>query len=219
MLFISGTKESEAVLAQAFKHMRRATSSELTRMKQNEQFTQVDWKMLGEYLPKKLLETTVDDQNINSHHKLSISSDQSSQLSRVWTDRKKSVVNNEIICSTENDVIVPLHNTSDHHRQKIRKELFIRCLTAMSIDYERQWYLGMIRRRTLDILIKSVEQAKREYSLKLHWELLVEQLRLPFFLLNLLRFNYFDLINQWINNLLFNHIFQTIELVLSKYFE
>jgi hypothetical protein len=184
ILIILGTKESQIVLSQALEYMRRHTSSQLLSMKQDENFSEVDWKMLVEYLPKKLLEEFDEERNP--------------------------------VVSTENDAIVSLNDTGDKCRQNIRNELVIRFLTAMSIDYEKQWYLGMIRRRTLDILIKSVEQAKRKCSLQLHWQLLVKNFRLSFLLLNLIRFNYFDFINKWTNNLLFNHIFLTIELTLGE---
>jgi hypothetical protein len=184
ILIILGTKESQIVLSQALEYMRRHTSSQLLSMKQDENFSEVDWKMLVEYLPKKLLEEFDEERNP--------------------------------VVSTENDAIVSLNDTGDKCRQNIRNELVIRFLTAMSIDYEKQWYLGMIRRRTLDILIKSVEQAKQKCSFQLHWQLLVKHFRLSFFLFNLLRFDYFDFINKLTNNLLFNHIFLTIELTLGK---
>ena len=116
-------------------------------------------------------------------------------------------------------LILPiLHIPNAHHQfnENIRKELIIRLLTAMSIDYEKQWYLGMVRRKTLNILIKSVEQAKQKSSLELHWKLIEEHFRLSIFLRLLMKFDSFSLINQWTNRLLFNHIFRTIELTLSK---
>jgi hypothetical protein len=213
ILIISGTKESQIILSQALEHMRRHTSVQLLRMKRDENFAEVDWKMLGEYLPEKLLEELDEEQNTTIHQQLATPFEQSPQYSSMNTDQQFS--NNPVV-STENDAIISLKYTSDEHRQNIRNELVIRFLTAMSIDYEKQWYLGMIRRRTLDILIKSVEQAKRKCSLQLHWQLLVKNFRLSFLLLNLIRFNYFDFINKWTNNLLFNHIFLTIELTLGE---
>ena len=180
--------------------MRRHTSSQLLAMKEDEKFAEVDWKILSDYLPEKLLEELDKEQNTTVHQQLVTSSNYSSQPS----------------CTTTNpDGIISLNDTDDEHRQNIRNELVIRFLTAMSIDYERQWHLGMIRRRTLDILIKSVEQAKQKCSFELHWQLLVEHFRLSFFLLNLIRFNSFNFIHKWTDNLLFNHIFLTIELTLG----
>ncbi|CAF4376083.1 unnamed protein product, partial [Rotaria sordida] len=59
---------------------------------------------------------------------------------------------------------------SNDKKQNInfRNELIIHFLTALLVDYEKQWYLGMIRRRTLYILIKLIEKAKHQHSLKLH---------------------------------------------------
>jgi hypothetical protein len=113
--------------------------------------------------------------------------------------------------------IVLLNNSNNEQRQNIRNQLIIRFLTAMSIDYEKQWYLGMIRRQTLYILIKSVEKAKEKCSLELHWQLLVKNFRLSFFLFNLIKFNRFAFAHRWINNRLFDHIILTIDLALGKY--
>jgi NhaP-type Na+/H+ or K+/H+ antiporter len=207
-----GTKESQIVLSQALEHMQRHTFSQLLNMKQDEQFAEVDWKMLGEFLPEKLLKeldeergTTIDQQLIAS-----------SEPSGTSTTHPFVTTSNNHLSSAQNDAIVSLTNIDDKRRQNIRNVLVIRFLTAMSIDYERQWHLGMIRRRTLDILIKSVEQAKQKCSFELHWQLLVGHFRLSFLLLNLIRFNYFDFINKWTNNFLFNHIFLTIELTLGE---
>ena len=95
------------------------------------------------------------------------------------------------------------HSDDDEHNKNIRNELIIRFLTAMSIDYEKQWYLGMIRRKTLNILIKSVEQAKQKCSLELHWKLILQHFRLTIFLQLLMKFDYFDFINQWTNHVYF----------------
>ena len=51
--------------------------------------------------------------------------------------------------------VVPLNDRDGERRENSRNEVVIRFLTAMSFDYEKQWYLGMIRRQTLYILIKS----------------------------------------------------------------
>jgi hypothetical protein len=134
-------------------------------MKQDEHFSDVDWKMLGEYLPEKLLEELDEEQNITIHQQLITSSEQSAEPSSTITDQQFLTTSNNPIISTENDVIVSLKDNDEKRRQNIRNELVVRFLTAMSIDYEKQWYLGMIRRRTLDILIKSVEQAKQNAHL------------------------------------------------------
>ena len=221
------------VLVQVLEHMRRQTSWQLSKMKREEKFADVDWKMLNEYLPEKLLEELDDEQNTTIHRQLSTDPDFSSNAPRnATTDTElltvptiyqtDSISNTPILRrkrSAHDDLILPvieLRDTDDQRRQNIRNELTTRFLTAMSIDYEKQWYLGMIRRRTLDILIKSVEEAKQKCSLKLHWQLIVEHFRLSVVLLNLIRFDYFDLLNKWTNKLLFNHIFLTIELTLGK---
>lgn len=100
--------------------------------------------------------------------------------------------------------------------KKLNENIRIRFLTVLSIDYEKQWYHGMIRRRTLYILIKSVEKAKHRHSLKLHWKLIVEHFRLSKWLHSLMRFDYVNWINKQSNKLLFDHIFLTIELTLGK---
>jgi hypothetical protein len=74
----------------------------------------------------------------------------------------------------------------------------------------------MIRRKTLNILIKSVEAAKQKSSLEHHWKLIVQHFRLTIFLRILMKINYFNFINQWTNHILFDHIFRTIELTLGK---
>ncbi|CAF3977944.1 unnamed protein product [Rotaria sp. Silwood1] len=86
---------------------------------------------------------------------------------------------------------------------------------TLLVDYEKQWYLGMIRRRTLYILIKSVEKAKHQHSLKLHWKLIVEHFRLSKWLQTLMRLDCVKWINKESNKLLFDHIFLTIELTLA----
>jgi hypothetical protein len=92
-------------------------------------------------------------------------------------------------------------NSQDQHSINIRNELIVRFLTAFSINYEKQWYLGMTRRKTLDILIKSVEQANQKSSFQLHGKLILQHFRFT---------------NQWTDRLFFEHIFQTIELTLGK---
>jgi hypothetical protein len=239
-LIILGTKESEIVLLQALEHMRRQTSWKLSRMKQDEKFTDVDWKMLNEYLPDKLLEELDEENNTTLHQQLSTtvddhdlpittrrSSRQSTstdyELQPIPTVYQTDSLPSSPVIRTKHkkneDLVLPIIDiryTDDQHNKNIRNALIVRFLTAMSIDYEKQWYLGMIRRETLNILIKSVEEAKQKCSLQLHWQLIVEHFRLSIFLQFLMKFNYFDLTDQWINRLLFRHIFQTIELTLGK---
>ncbi|CAF1431321.1 unnamed protein product, partial [Adineta ricciae] len=189
-----GAKESQIVLSQALEHMQRETFSQLLQIKQDEKFAEVNWKVLDEYLPKKLLKELNEEENISSTEEVS------QPLNLNGNQQFKTI---------------SMDNVNAVDRENIRNELVIRFLTAMSIDYEKQWYLGMIHRQTLDILIKSVEQAKQKRSFELHWQLLIEHFRLSFLLLNLMRFNYFDFINKWTNRLLFDHILLTIELTLG----
>ena len=168
--------------------MRRHTTAQLIRMKQDEKFTGVDWNMFKECLPAPLLE--------ESDVEISPSSNTSTDQHNLST--------------------VSVNDLDNEHIQDIRNELVVRFLTAISIDYEKQWYLGMVHRRTLDILIKSVEEAKAKCSLQLHWQLIVNHFRLPFLLRHLIRFNHFDAIHTWTNKLLFDHILQTIELTLGS---
>ena len=51
--------------------MRRQTSWRLAKMKQDEKFIDVDWKMLNEYLPDKLLEELDEENNTTFHQQLS----------------------------------------------------------------------------------------------------------------------------------------------------
>jgi len=211
-------------------------------MKQDEKFADVDWKILTEYLPDKLLEELDKEQNTTIRRDLSYHSNlnfsvQIQEISRRQTTttegnlkRVPTIYQLESIPSSsalrakpslkEPNIlpVVNLNNISDKDRDNIREEIITRFLTARSIDYEKQWYLGMIRRRTLDILIKSVEEAKEKYSITIHWELIVKYFRLSNLLIKLLKFERFEIINRWKNKLLFDHIFLTIELTLSESF-
>lgn len=222
--------------------MRRQTSRQLSIMKQDEKFADVDWKILTEYLPDKLLEELDKEQNTTIRRDLSYHSNlnfsvQIQEISRRQTTttegnlkRVPTIYQLESIPSSsalrakpslkEPNIlpVVNLNNISDKDRDNIREEIITRFLTARSIDYEKQWYLGMIRRRTLDILIKSVEEAKEKYSITIHWELIVKYFRLSNLLIKLLKFERFEIINRWKNKLLFDHIFLTIELTLSESF-
>ncbi|CAF4396031.1 unnamed protein product, partial [Rotaria magnacalcarata] len=51
-----GTKESETILLQALEHIRRQTTWKLSTLKRDEKCADVDWKVLNQYLPDKLLE-------------------------------------------------------------------------------------------------------------------------------------------------------------------
>lgn len=155
-------------------------------MKQDGRFVGVDWATFNEYLPATLLE-----------------------------DFTAETSPTEFPVDLDNPAMETAISLNAHH-ENIRNELVVRFLAAMSSDYEKQWYLGMIRRSTLDILIKSVEEAKAKCSLDLHWQLLVKHFRLPFFLRHLIRLNPFNPMNQWTHNLLFDHIIQTIELTLGE---
>ena len=204
--------------------MRRQTSWKLSNMKLDERFGGVDWKMLNEYLPDKLLEELDEENSTTFHQQLSSNTHENSSPQ---TRRSPCPSLNtdypvrQSILSGNDDVILSISDIGDNdneHDKNIRNELVIRFLTAMSIDYEKQWYLGMIRRKTLDILIKSIEQAKHKCSLELHWKLILQHFRLSIFLRCLLRFDHWNFINQWTNQFFFDHIFRTIELTLSKYF-
>jgi hypothetical protein len=235
---ILGTKESKIVLLQALEHIRRHTSWKLAKMKRDEKFADVDWKMLNEYLPDKLLEELDEENDTNFHQQLSQTpEDTSANIRRLSGEsiptkyelqtiptvyqidsipsspitRRKSFRNEDILLP-----VIDIRNTNDEQNENIRNELIVRFLTATSIDYEKQWFLGMIRRKTLDILIKSVEQAKQKCSLHIHWQLILTYFQLTIFLQLLMKFDYFHFVNQWTNQLLFDHIFQTIELTLGK---
>jgi hypothetical protein len=235
---LSGTLESETVLLQALEHMRKQTVNQLHKMKKEKQFSDVDWNMLNEYLPEKLIQE-IDSKPINNvYRRFTVISDSLSspsshsrpkttitdiELKEIPTIFETDYVPINFMSSpqdiSQQDVVLPMMDfRSDDKKQNknIRNELIIRFLTALSADYEKQWYRGMIRRRALYILIKSVEKAKHQHSLKLHWNLIVENFRLSKWLLNLMRFDCVDWINKQFNKLLFDHIFLTIELTLGK---
>ncbi|CAF1048352.1 unnamed protein product [Rotaria sordida] len=233
-----GTKESETVLLQALEHMRRQTSWKLSTMKQDEKFAGVDWRMLNQYLPDQLLEELDQENHTNLHQQLSTIIHENSSISSRRSSRQSNSINYELQIiptiyqtnsmpsspipsnrfSRNSDTVLPIINTrynDNIHNQNIRNVLVTRFLTATSIDYEKQWYLGMIRRSTLNILIKSVEEAKQKNSFQLHWQLIVKHFRLTILLRFLMKFNYFNFMNRWINQFFFDHMFRTIELALS----
>jgi hypothetical protein len=233
-----GTPESDRILLQALEHMRRQTANQLYKMKQEKQFSDVDWDMLNEYLPEALVQEMDEQRRTSVHRRFSVLPDFLDNL-LPDTYQKSTTTDIELkeipsICETDS---IPINITPNQPNSTIknivwpvmgsrlndtkqnisfRNELTNRFLTALLVDYEKQWYLGMIRRRTLYILIKSVEKAKHRHSLKLHWKLIVEHFRLSKWLHSLMRFHYVDWINKQSNKLLFDHIFLTIELTLGK---
>ncbi|CAF3296138.1 unnamed protein product [Rotaria sp. Silwood2] len=238
-VLFSGTPESERILLQALEHMRRQTAYQLHKMKQEKQFSDVDWDMLNEYLPEKLVQEMDVHRRTSIHRRLCALPDFAEDL-LLNSYRKNTITDIELkeipsICETESipiDVILEERKSTIRHivlpvmdlrsndkkeNTQFRNELTIRFLTALLVDYEKQWYLGMIRRRTLYILIKSVEKAKHQHSLKLHWKLIVEHFRLSKWLQNLMRLDCVKWINKESNKLLFDHIFLTIELTLVAF--
>jgi hypothetical protein len=233
-----GTPESDRILLQALEHMRRQTANQLYKMKQEKQFFDVDWNMLNEYLPETLVQEMDAQRRTSVHRRFSILPDFLDNL-LPDTSQKSTITNIELkeipsICETDSIpinftpnqpnstlkyIVLPvmgLRSNDKKQNTSFRNELTNRFLTALLVDYEKQWYLGMIRRRTLYILIKSVEKAKHRHSLKLHWKLIVEHFRLSKWLHSLMRFDYVNWINKQSNKLLFDHIFLTIELTLGK---
>lgn len=176
-------------------------------MKEDEKFVDVDWKMLEDYLPEKLLEqsSSIIPEPISSM-------DAPLPTIPIVIHRSESDRNDEVALP-----VLDPRNPSDEHEENIRRELILRFLTAMSIDYEKQWYLGMIRRKTLNILIKSVEEAKHRCSFELHWKSILEHFRLARSVHFLLGIDSFPCrINRWIEEIFFDHIYRTIELTLSE---
>ncbi|CAM4798628.1 unnamed protein product [Rotaria magnacalcarata] len=150
---------------------------------------------------KKLLEELDDEHDTDSIYQLN--------LDTLWTGP----------CILE-PFIEPLHNTdlaAGCYRTKMRNEIIKRILAAMPVDYEKQWYLGMIRRRTLKILIETVEEAKANLSLKQHGHLLVRRFCMPLWLQCLVKFDKLNCVNRLTEKLLFDHLILTIELALEAY--
>lgn len=236
---ILGTPEKEIILLQAFEHLRKETCEQIFIMKREKQFADVDWSMVKEYLPDKLVEELDARRRTSIHGRLSISP-MTDTIESIINPQEASMVNDielqEVLtttdnCSTfhqpdttqqdssENELGLPtvdLRITDDHDKKKIYNELITRLLTALSATYERQWFLGMIRRRTLDTLIDSVEKAKTRSSVNLHWELVLRQIRFSFFLRCLLRFRCVNWIQKLAEKMIFDHMLYTIEIVLGK---
>jgi hypothetical protein len=237
-ILFPGTPESERILLQALEHMRKQTANQLHQMKQEKQFSDVDWNMLSEYLPESLVQEMDEQRRTSVHRRFSVLPDFPDDLLRD-TYQKSTITDIELkeipsICETDSVPIkfIPAQQNStlkhivwsvmdfrsNDQKQNIsfRNELTTRFLTGLLVDYEKQWFLGMIRRRTLYILIESVEKAKHQHSLKLHWKLIVEHFRLSRWLQVLMRFGCVNWMNKQWNKLLFDHIFLTIELTLGK---
>jgi hypothetical protein len=189
--------------------MRNETSRQIRKMKNDINFSNVNWKILNDYLPEKLLEELDEEHDTNIYRQLSTTSGDPSSLST------SHEVHNPI-----EEVFVQPNNTSnlnsECHQTNIRNEIIKRFLTAMSVDYEKQWYLGMIRPRTLKILIETVEEAKTKLSLRRHWQLLVERFCMPLQLQCLVKFDKIKWLNRITEKLLFDHLILTIELTLGK---
>ncbi|CAF4112999.1 unnamed protein product [Rotaria sp. Silwood2] len=234
-----GTPESQSVLLQALKHMRNQTSRQINKMKEDINFANVDWKILNNYLPEKLLEELDEEHDTNIHQKLCAISRQThddfaSESISTYSDQLQDqhfsdqISTNSIhqldLESFSNDqhifepFIQPINSYDlnfECHRTNMRNEMIKRFLTAMSVDYEKQWYLGMIRRRTLKILIETVEEAKAKLSLKRHWELLTKRFCMPLWLQCFIKFDKLKCLNRVTKKLLFNHLILTIELTLA----
>jgi hypothetical protein len=238
IILFPGTPENEHIMVQALEHMRKQTANQLHKMKQEKQFSDVDWNMLNEYLPEALVQAMDAERKTSVHRRFSILPDFPDHLladvypiSTITTFQLKETpsicevdsvpfnfMSNEQNSTLKHLIwpIVDLRSNYDKQDISFRNELTIRFLTALLVDYEKQWFLGMIRRRTLYILIKSVEEAKHQHSLKVHWELIVEHFRLSKWLQILKRFNSVKCIKTQWNKLLFDHIFLTTELTLGK---
>lgn len=228
------------VLLQAFEHMQRETSEQIYKMKHDNEFIDVDWTILNEYLPEKIVQEMDVRRKTSIHQRLSITS-RSIHLNSPINRRQSSITNENQLLeaptimedqygasgshidqndTTNNDFALPIFDIriADNQENKtLHYELMTRLLSALSADYENQWFLGMIRRRTLDILTSSIEKAKTHCSVEVHWKSIIEQLRLSLFLRYLMRFDYISWINKEVEKLLFDHIFLTIELVLGNY--
>jgi len=221
--------------------MQNQTSKQMKKMKDDVNFANVNWKILHDYLPEKLLEELDEEHDTNIHQRLSITSKKTlfdpsllsvSTTSDQWHNRRFSdqISTNSIfqldLDSLSDDrhileTFIQPRNTSDlnpeDHRMNMRHEIIKRFLTAMSVDYERQWYLGMIRRRTLKILLETVEEAKTKLSFKRHWQLLVKRFCMPLCLQFFIKLDQIKCLNRITEKLLFDHLILTIELTLGMF--
>jgi hypothetical protein len=220
--------------------MRSETSTQIKKMKEDINFANVNWEILHDYLPEKLLEELDNEHDINIQQRLSMTSRKTlfdpsllsvSAISDLCRNRRISdqISMNSIfqfdLDSSSNDRFtlesilqsrVTTDLNFDCYQTNMRHEIIKRFLTAMSVDYEKQWHLGMIRRRTLRILLETVEDAKIKLSLKRHWELLVKRFCIPFYLRWLIKFDKIKCLNRIMDKLLFDHLTLTIELTLGK---
>ena len=216
--------------------MRSLTAEQLDKMKQEKQFADVDWDILTEYLPDKLVKEMDARRRTTIHRRLSVfptrsevTSPSSIQFIMTTNDNQSANIDENASLGDQSfsdqqailsdNFALPIFDlppADNQQKQNIRNEIITRFLTALSVDYEKQWYLGMIRRRTLYILIKSVEKAKHQYSLRVHWQSILQQFRWSLFLQYLITFDNIEWINKQVNQLLFDHIFFTIELTLGK---
>jgi len=239
-LFV-GTPESQMVRLQALKHMQSQTSRQIEKMKDDINFANVNWKVLNDYLPEILLEEADEEQDTNIHPRLSMSSRQTSfypsslstSMSSNQSHNRRNSDSKSIssVCQLDLDLLANDQHllepfiqprstsdlSSDCYRTNMRNEIVKRFLTAMAVDYEKQWYLGMIRRRTLRILLETVEQGKSKLSLRRHWQLLVERFHMPLWLKYLVKFDKIKCLNRITEKLLFDHLILTIELALGMF--
>ncbi len=240
MFIFAGTPESQSVLLQALKHMQNQTSKQIQKMKDDINFANVDWKILHDYLPEKLLEELDQEHDTNIHKRLSMTSKKtlfnpsslsiSASSDQYHNRRFSDQISTDSIFQLDLDslsddryilesLIEPRSNSDlnpEGHRMNMRHEIIKRFLTAMAVDYEKQWYLGMIRRHTLKILLETVEEAKTKLSLKRHWQLLVKHFCMPLCLQCFIKFDKIKWLNRITEKLLFDHLILTIELTLGN---
>ncbi|CAF1218069.1 unnamed protein product [Adineta steineri] len=209
-----GTPESQIVRLQALKHMQVQTGRQIKKMKDDINFAHVNWKVLNDYLPEILLdENDTSAQQQTSYDRLSASISTSSNS--IFQYDLGFISKDRYLIGPFMEPRSTLDLNSDCYRTNMRNEIVQRFLTAVAVDYEKQWYLGMIRRRTLKILIETVEQAKTKLSLKRHWQLLVDHFRMPLWLECLVKFDKIKCLNQLAEKLLIDHLILTIELALA----
>ena len=213
--------------------MQNQTSKQIKKMKEDINFSDVNWKILHHYLPEKLLEELDEEHGTNIHQRLPttarqtsvdpllssipISPDRSSQRpssDQIFTNNIFQFDLDPMFINILESFIQSTNNSDSNnecHQTNMRNEIVKRFLTAMSLDYEKQWYLGNIRRRTLKILIESIGEAKTKLSLKRHWQLLVKRFCMSLWLKYLIKFNKIKWLNKLTQKLLFNHLILTIK--------